>query len=323
MKQYYMSMNSDLNEQDLFEILISHPWDSGTGRKMLFLKRRYYVFDEKHQLLDGGVIHYNRTLEKIFIRNEDLRGEVFLSLAAEDTLHLQGAVFSKMAGQINIDNLLHKYDKGLQAPLSRVAKVERYLTSSDIYKILLAQNEIDEYFLRSFKKNLHTFSNDQARELYIKLSPEYFQNFELEILKTIGLYFSTSPVNDKLYEELFMFLIAIQTAYENRFIKTYDIDFFISTVKERLLQSYINRPSSISVNLINECLLYYHLDAPQLPTAKDCIRKLYDKDLHVQQKYAYYLSLMTDKVKEVEKEIYTRLVEFYQEKFFTFKDKLN
>lgn len=323
MKQYYVCMNYDLHEKDLFELLTSHPWDNGIGKKMLFLKRRYYVFDDEHQLIDGGVINYNKTLEKIFIRNEDLKGEVFLSLAAEDTLHLHGAVFSKLAGQIIIDNLLHKYEKDLQAPLSRVAKVEKYLTSNDIYKTLLSQDEIDDYFLRSFEKSLHAFSNQQARDLYIKLSPKYFQNFEIKVLKTISLYFSTSPVNDKLYEELFMFLLAIQAAYKNNYIKTYDINFFISCVKDRLLQSYENRPSSISINLINECLLYYKLDSPALPTPKDCIQKLYDKNLHLQEEYAYYLSLMEDKAKEVEEDIYERLVAFYREKFFTFKEKLS
>jgi len=305
----------------LFDILTSGPWDNGTGRKMLFLKRRYYVFDDDHTLLDGGVIHYNKTLEKIFIRNEDLRGEVFLSLEGKN-LHLQGAVYSKLAGQINIDNILSPYEKKLQAPLSRVAKVERYLRPKDIYEILQTTEEIDEKFLKTYQKSLHSFTQEQARQLYIKISPHYFKNFEIKILKTIALYFSTTPTDDKLYEELFMFIMGLQTAYENGHIKSYDINLFISYVKECLLASYEKKPSTISINMINETLLYFNLSSIHLPSPRDCVEKLYDKDLRVQQEYAYYLSLMDIKDKEIENDVFKRLLGFYQEKFFDFQHKL-
>jgi len=312
----------DTQQKDLFNVLTSHSWDNGTGRKMLFLKHRYYVFDDEHKLLDGGVIRYNKMLEKIFIRNEDLRGEVFLSLEDEKNIHLQGAVYSKLSGQINIDNVLTEYKHELKAPLSRVAKVERYLTPTHIYEILLARKEIDQTFLQTYEKSLHLLSTDQARELYIKLSPEYFKNFEGRLLKTITLFFSMTEINNKLYEELFMFLMVMQTAYENNHVKTYDLENFISSVKDRLLEAYEKSPVSISINMINETLLYFHIDSPHLPTVKDCISKLYDKDLNIQKEYAYYLSLMGTKVKEAEEEVLKRLVAFYQEKFFIFKKRL-
>ena len=315
-------MNSDQNRHDLFELLTRFPWDSGIGRKMLFLKRRYYVFDNDNTLLDGGTIRYNPTLEKIFIRNEDLRGEVFLSFVNEKTLHLQGTIFSRLAGKININNILHTSETELFPPLSRVAKVEKYLSANDIYKVLIGYKYVDDYFLRSYEKNLHAFSNDQARELCIKISPFYFQSFEVKFLKTISLYFSSSPLNDKLYEELFMFIMALQTAYENDYIQEYDKNFFVSCVKERLLKVYKNRPASIPINMINETLLYFHLDSPDLPSASECIEKLYHKDLHVQQEYAYYLNLMGITAKEVEEDIYQRLVAFYQELFYGFINKL-
>lgn len=289
---------------------------------MLFLQRRYYVFDDDHKLLDGGVIRYNPTLEKIFIRNEDLRGEVFLSLEGEGKIRLQGYVYSKLAGQINIDNLLTPYEHHLKAPLSRVAKFEKYLTPTHIYEILLYTREIDDKFLQTYEKSLHLFSTDQARELYIKFSPLYFTNFEARLLKTITLFFCLTEVNDKLYEELFMFLMVMQTAYENDYIKTYDLEAFISAVKKRLLQAYDHRPTSISVNMINEVLLYFHIDSPHLPTVKECVSKLYDKDSAIQKEHAYYLSLMGVKAKEYERDIFERLVAFYQEKFFSFKDRL-
>ncbi|PHR54707.1 MAG: hypothetical protein COA44_12525 [Arcobacter sp.] len=314
-------MNFEKDAQNLFDILISHPWDSGSGRKMLFLKHRYYVFDEEHKLLDGGVIRYNKTLEKIFIRNEDLRGEVFLSLEGEK-IHLQGTVKSKLAGQINIDNLLSNYPHPLKAPLSRVAKVQSHLRPKDIYEILLSRKEIDESFLQSYEASLHAFTSDQARELYIKLSPYYFKNFKIRTLKTICLYFSTSSTNDKLYEELFMFLMGFQIAYENDSILEYDLNFFISALRPRLLEIYDKRPSSISINMINETFLYFNIDSPHLPSPKQCVAKLYDKDLYIQQEYAYYLSLMGDKVQEVEDDIFKRLIAFYQESFFIFKQRI-
>ena len=316
-------MNSDKNGQELFELLTRFAWDSGIGRKMLFLKGRYYVFDNDNTLLDGGAIRYNPTLEKIFIRNEDLRGEVFLSQVNKETLHLQGTVLSKLAGKISIDNLLRKSDTELFPPLSRVAKVEKHLSTNDIYKILMKYKDVDNYFLRSFEKNLHAFSNDQAYGLYTKLAPFYFQNFEMRFLKTVSLYFSLSPINDKLYEELFMFIMVLQSTYEKGQVQDYDINFFITVVKKRLLEVFEHRPSSIPINMINETLLYFKLDSPNLPSTSKCIDKLYDKDLNTQQEYAYYLSLMGAKAKEVEEDIFRRLVEFYQEKFFTFKKKLN
>lgn len=67
-------MNFDLETGNLLDILSSHPWDSRMGRKILFLKRPYYLFDNMHKLLDGGGIRYNQTLDKIFIHNKGLRG---------------------------------------------------------------------------------------------------------------------------------------------------------------------------------------------------------------------------------------------------------
>jgi len=310
----------NFNKHELFDLLTSCTWESGTARKMLFLKRRYYVFDADHKLIDGGIIRYNKTLEKIFIRNEDLRGEVFLSLEDENKIHLTGAVFSKLAGQINIDNILTPYEHALRAPLSRVAKVEKYLTSKDIYEILRVQKEVDEVFLKTYEKSMHAFSPEQARELYIKVSPLYFKKYEIRVLKTISLYFSSTPSNEKLYEELFMFLMGFQMAYENELIQVYDVNYFISSVKQRLLLAYDNSPLSISTNMINEALLYFHIDSAHLPSLQTCIKKLYDKDLSVQEEYAYYLSLMD--AKSVEDEVLNRLVDFYQEKFFIFRAKV-
>ena len=315
-------MNFNLETQSLFDILTSHPWDSGIGRKMLFLRRRYYVFDDEHKLLDGGVIRYNPTLEKIFIRNEDLRGEVFVSQAENGNIKLKGSVSSKLAGLINIDNLLHPYDKELNAPLSSVTKIEKYLKNDDIFKVLYRQEEPDAVFLRNFKKNLLFFTPEQAKQLYIKLSQRYFQTLEPMILKSISLYFSSYPIDDQLYEELFMFLMTVQTHHKNHLIQNEEIDFFIGKVKKRLLNSYQQCPSTISINLINECLLYFHLHSPELPTPQECVQKLYDKKLHIQKEYAYYLALMPQKVTEVETEIYHRLLGFYYEQFYAFKQVL-
>ena len=199
---------------------------------MLFLTRRYYVFDEAHQLLDGGVIRYNPTLEKIFIRNEDLRGEVFLS-QEEEYLHMHGNVISKLAGKIHIDNILHPYHHPLKAPLSRVAKVENYLTPADIYEILQQSEQPDETFLKRFESSFHRFNADQARLLYIKIAPWYFENFDSQILKRITLFFTMGELTDKLYEELFMFLMAIQVPYEEGKISNYDLSYFLSAIEER------------------------------------------------------------------------------------------
>lgn len=315
-------MNFDLETEKLLDILSSHPWDSGMGRKILFLKRRYYVFDNMHKLLDGGVIRYNQTLDKIFIRNEDLRGELFITRNEYGRIRVKGSVLSKLAGLIKIDNLLSRYDKALKAPLSRVAKVEKYLSPSDIYKILNTQEEIDPFFLKNFSKHLLFFSPLQARQLYIKLSQNYFKNYERRVLEHTSLYFSLYPLNEQLYEELFMFIMAIQSANENESIKKEDTDYFISSVKKRLTDAYKQGPSTISINLINETLLYFGLDSPYLPDPQKCIKKLYDKDLSVQKEYAYYLVLMLERVKEVEDDIYKRLTEFYQESFFEFLHKL-
>ena len=86
--------------------------------------------------------------------------------------------------------------------------------------------------------------------------------------------------------------------------------------------AYEHRPVSISVNLINETLLYYHIHSPHLPSAMECIDKLYDKELSIQQEYAFYLSLMGKMSSEIETKILERLVCFYQEKFFDFKTKV-
>ncbi len=299
-----------------------HPWDSGTGKRMLFLQRRYYIFDDEERLLDGGVIRYNETLDKIFIRNEDLRGELFITLENDGRVRLKGSVSSKLAGTIYINTLLQRYNKVLMAPVSRVAQVEKYLSGTDLYTNLYKQENIEEFFLKNFEKNLHSFSPEQAQRLYVRLAQYYFQNFDPRILESICLYFSTYSQHDKLYEELFMFAMAVQTAREHGYLKKVDMDFFVRQVKTRLLDSYIWHPSTISLNMINECLLYFGLESPHLPNPQECIKKLYDKELSVQKEYAFYLSLMQEKAKEVEDEIYERLLSFYQESFLKFKQKL-
>ena len=130
-------MEIDYNEENIFFILTSNSWDSRKGQKMVFLKNRYYVYDDEHLLLDGGIVSYDQDSKTMKIRNEDLRGEICLSLKDKNILHLKGWVLSKSAGHIIIDTLLYKYDKKLRAPLSRVARVERYLRPNEIYENLL------------------------------------------------------------------------------------------------------------------------------------------------------------------------------------------
>lgn len=314
-------MNFDFDRTNILDTLCSHPWDSGTGKKMLFLRSRYYVFDEDHQLLDAGGIRYNETLNKIFIRNEDLRGEVFVHIRKNKKIHLKGSVTSKMAGLINIDNTLSRYNKKLQAPISRVAKVEKHLTTNDIFKILNTQVHIDKLYLKNYKNNLFSFSPEQANTLYIKLSQDYFKSYNREILEHIALYFSRFTITTKLYEELFMFIISFQIANENNYIKQADQNYFITTIYKRLLNAYRYCPRSISSTMINECLLYYKISSPHTPTPTQCVKNLYESDLSIQKEYAYYLVLMQDKVKEVEEEIFQRLMAYYQEDFFPFLEK--
>lgn len=72
-------------------------------------------------------------------------------------MRVQGSLLSKLAGLINIDNLLSRYRKALKAPLSRVAKVDNCLSPSNIYKILNAQEETDPFFLKNFSKIFSLF----------------------------------------------------------------------------------------------------------------------------------------------------------------------
>lgn len=314
-------MYFDFDKTNILDTLCSHPWDSGTGKKMLFLRSRYYVFDDNHQLLDAGGIRYNETLNKIFIRNEDLRGEVFVYIRENKKIHLRGSVTSKMAGLINIDNTLSKYNKNLQAPIPRVSKVEKHLTTNDIFKILNTQVHIDKLYLKNYKNNLFSFSPEQANTLYITLSQQYFKSYNREILEHIALYFSRFEITAKLYEELFMFIISFQIANENDYITQEDQNYFIKTIYKRLLKAYRYCPRSISTTMINECLLYYKISSPHTPTPQQCIENLYESDLSIQKEYAYYLVLMQDNVKEVEEELYQRLIAHYQEEFFPFLKK--
>ena len=80
-------------------------------------------------------------------------------------------------------------------------------------------------------------------------------------------------------------------------------------------------PRSISTTMINECLLYYKISSPHTPTPQQCVENLYESDLSIQKEYAYYLVLMQDNVKEVEEELYQRLMAYYQEDFFPFLKK--
>ena len=80
-------MEIDYNEENLFFILTSNSWDSRKGQKMVFLKNRYYVYDDEHLLLDGGIVSYDQDSKTMKIRNEDLRGEICLSLKDKNILH--------------------------------------------------------------------------------------------------------------------------------------------------------------------------------------------------------------------------------------------
>jgi len=313
-------MNFDMTKEKLFDVLTSTPWDGGVGRKMLFLKKRYYVFDSEHLLLDGGVINYNETLDKIFIRNEDLRGEVFITLEKDDIVHLKGSVFSRLAGNINIDTTLIPYDKELHAPLSRVAKIEKYLNISDIYKILMGNINIDSMYLKNFDTNLHAFTPEQSQNVYIKLSQFYFQSFDAKVLDSISYYFSSYSVHAKLYEEMFMFIMGIEMFYERGEVTQKDLDYFISKIQVRLLDAYAWKSDVISVPMINETLFYFKLESDELPTMKECVQKLFDRDVKTQREHAYYLSLMGEGVREFEEDIFDKLLNFYRVDFYLFKE---
>ena len=315
-------MNNNITTEHILEILTSSPWDGGEGRKMLFLNKRYYVFNNEHLLIDGGVIQYNETLDKIFIRNEDLRGEIFVTMKDEN-VHLKGTVFSKLAGVIHIHTLLKKYDKELPAPLSRVADVEKYLTTTDIYNILISNTQIDETFITNFEKNLHYFSAEQSLQIYIKLSQSYFKTMDRRLLESICFYFSSYAVHAKLYEEMFMFVFSIQTFYERGEITDKDLEFLIYRLEERLLDAYAWRSPVITTNMIHETLLYFRLVSPHLPTAKGCVEKLSSPSSATQQEHAYYLSLMKSNVKEFEEAIFRRVVAFFEMDFYLFKEAFN
>ena len=309
---------NNIKTTELFTLLTSSSWDDGCGKKMLFLKRRYYVFDNEHTLIDGGVIRYNETLDKIFIRNEDIRGEVFVTLKDEQ-LHLKGSVQSILAGTIIIDTHLISYDKKLEAPLSRVAKVENYFTPPDIYLMLMNEKVIDPRYLEIFKNNLHFFSLKEYLNIYIKISQIYFQTLDREILRAIAYFFSEFEANEKIYEEMFMFIMSMQLFYEKKEISEEDITFFIFCVEERLLNAYNWESETITANLINEVLFYFNIQSNKLPSIKTCVQKIFDKDIAVQREYAFYLTFMDKEIKPYEVIILKRLVAFFEMDFFLFK----
>ena len=313
---YIMTFN--LSTENVLDLLTSHSWDAGKGRKILFLKNRYYVFDNDNHLLDGGIILYNDILDKIFIRNEDLKGEVFVTME-DEKVHLKGVLNSKLAGKINVNTLLKKSTKELKPPYQRVADVEKYLSTTDIYKMLMSSTEIDNIFIYNFEKNLHLFSTEQSLQAYIRLSQFYFQSFDIRVLQSIGFYFSSYALHAKLYEEMFMFIMSIQLAYEKGEVSKASLAYFIRRINVRLLDAYSWRSDTISTNMINEILFYFKLDSPYLPTPEECIKQLYNRDVNVQREYAYYLYLMGEKIKVFEIEILKRLVDFYHADFFRFR----
>ncbi len=310
-------MNFDIQTEHLSDLLTSGGWDGGMGRKMLFTSERYYVFDDDHHLIDGGVIKYNETLEKIFIRNEDLKGEIFI-ISEDEELHLEGSAYSKRAGLIHIDTRLHPYHQTLDAPLSRVADVEKYLTKTDVFQILIHDCDIDKLFLRNFNTYMHRFSAVEAQQVYIRLAQDYFRTPRHSVLESICFYFSSYALHRKLYEELFMFIIALQSAYRRNDIPEDHLVFFIESVRERLLDAYAWQSPAISTNLINETLFYFKLDSPNLPTPQTCVKKLYATRSKTQREHAYYLVLMAEKAKIVENEIFRRVLIFHEMDFFLF-----
>ncbi len=311
-------MTFDICTENILDLLTSHAWDAGRGRQILFLKNRYYVFDNDMQLLDGGIIRYNEILDKIFIQNEDIKGEVFVTLE-DGKVRLKGLLTSKLAGKIKVNTLLIKSLQELKAPYSRVADVEKHLTTTDIYKMLMSSTEIDNIFIYNFEKNLHFFSTKQSLQLYIRLSQFYFQSYDIRVLQSIGFYFSSYALHAKLYEEMFMFVISIQLSYEKGEVSKASLDSFVNRVKNRLLDAYAWRSTAISTNMINEILLYFKFDSPYLPTPQECVDQLYSRDVKTQREYAYYLYLMGDKVKAFEIEILKRLLDFYHADFLRFR----
>lgn len=311
-------MNFNILSEHLSDLLTSGSWDGGMGRKMLFTPERYYVFNDDHALIDGGVIRYNETLDKIFIRNEDLRGELFIA-PEDENIHLEGSAYSKRAGLIHIDLRLHRYDQTLTAPLSRVADVEKNLTAKDVYRILTNDCNIDKVYLHNFNTFMHRFSALESQQVYIKLAQDYFRTIRRSVLESICFYFSSYAVHKKLYEEMFMFIIALQSADRRQAIPQEHITYFREQVKERLLDVYAWQSPSLPTNMINETLLYFKLESPQLPTPQKCARKLYSSNSRVQREHAIYLALMTEKVKTVEKEVFRRVSIFHEMDFFLFK----
>ena len=311
-------MNFNVTKEQIFDVLLSHPWNAGVGRKMLFLKNRYYVFDDNHLLIDGGVIYYNETLEKIFIRNEDIYGEVFIAINEDESVHLSGNVASLSAGKITIDTLLTLYDKELTAPLRRVQKIQKHLNSHEVYEMLMSEDEIDDAFVENFDTNLHYFSAKESQDIYIKLSHEYFHYFNVRILQSISFYLSSYALHTKLYEEMFMFLMGFQAFYEKGKITQESREFLVEALKERLENSYEWESQSISKNMINETLLYYKIGSIHLPLLKECVQKLFDMDEKVQREYAYYLLLMEGDLKAYEEDVLERLIHFYQVDFRLF-----
>jgi len=311
-------MNFNIHSEHLSDLLTSGSWDGGMGRKMLFTPERYYVFNDDHCLIDGGVIRYNETLDKIFIRNEDLRGELFIA-PEDENIHLEGSAYSKQAGLIHIDLQLHRYDQTLTAPLSRVADVEKNLTGTDVYRILTHDCDIDKVYLHNFNTFMHRFSAVESQQIYIKLAQDYFRTIRQSVLESICFYFSSYAIHKKLYEEMFMFIIALQSAYRRTEIPKEHMTYFREHVKERLLDVYAWQSPSLPTNMINETLLYFKLDSPRLPTPQKCARELYASNARVQREHAIYLALMTEKVKAVEKEIFRRVSLFHEMDFFRFK----
>lgn len=316
------SMNFDIHTEHLSDLLTSCSWDGGIGQKMLFTPKRYYVFDDDHRLIDGGVVKYNETLEKIFIFNEDLKGEVFIR-SEEENLRLEGSAYSKRAGLIHIDTRLHPYHQTLNAPLSRVADVEKYLTKTDVFNILMGDSEIDAIYLRNFNTYMHRFSALESQQVYIKLAQDYFRTVRRNVLESICFYFSAYALHKKLYEEMFMFVIALQSAFHRNEIPQEHLDLFVDSVKERLLDAHAWRSPAISTNLINETLFFFKLDSPNLPTPQTCVNKLYAADTKTQREHAFYLALMAEKAKAVEEEIFRRVLIFHEIDFYFFMQAFN
>ena len=116
--------------------------------------------------------------------------------------------------------------------------------------------------------------------------------------------------------------MAMKMAYTNGYINKDEMGLFINEVKNRLVNTYAHRPSSISIHIINACLLYFKIDSEELPSVQECAKCLENNDVYVQKEYAHYLSLMGKRVKEVEGDIYKKLLSFYEDIFYDFKDKL-